>query len=55
MIRVANQGSVDDVRCALQYIKNSDELKLEIEYEKLHKNRSTDIKLLEAKIKKLKR
>lgn len=54
-IKISNQGSVDDVRCSLKHSAATvPQLQEEIEYEKSHKNRSTVINLIQAKMKKLK-
>lgn len=53
-IRISNQGSVDDIRCSLKHsTATAAQLQEEIDYEKSHKNRSTVINLLQAKIKRL--
>jgi len=54
---LSNKGNVDDIRSSMN-IKgittySIKELIREIEYEKLHKNRTTVISLFESRIKKL--
>lgn len=59
---ISNQGSVEDIRCALSYYnptgqsaikRDVDYLKFSLEYEKNHLNRKSVVVMIESKLKKL--